>query len=66
MTFDFPLDKLAQDFYDVVAWHLLFLLPQWCFILPPCGGTTWHRETWIQFKHFLVGDSESLKEKFFL
>jgi len=33
----FPLDKLAQYPYDVAAWHLLLLLPQWCFVLPPHG-----------------------------
>jgi hypothetical protein len=35
MAFDFPLDKLAQDLYDAVAWHLLFLLPQWCSYFAP-------------------------------
>jgi hypothetical protein len=45
-----------QDPYDVVVWHLFFLLPQWCFILPPHGGVAGHRETQIRLKCFLVGD----------
>jgi hypothetical protein len=45
MAFHFPLDKLAQDLYDVVIWHLIFLLPQWCFVLPPHGGAIRHKET---------------------
>ncbi len=47
MAFCCPLDKLTQDPYDVATWHLLFLLPQWCFILPLCGGAVGHRETQI-------------------
>jgi hypothetical protein len=27
MAFCFPLDKLAQDPYDVATWHLFLLLP---------------------------------------
>jgi hypothetical protein len=27
MVFYFPLNKVAQDLYDVVAWYLLLLLP---------------------------------------
>jgi hypothetical protein len=49
VAFHFPLDKLTQDPYDVVIWHLLLLLPQWCFTLLTCGGVTWHKETQIQF-----------------
>ncbi len=52
----FPLDKLAQDPYDVAAWHLLLLLSQWCPILPPRRRAIGHRETQIQFKHFIVDD----------
>jgi hypothetical protein len=45
--FHFPLNKLVQDPYDVVVWHLLLLLPQWCLDLPPYGEATCHRETRI-------------------
>jgi hypothetical protein len=44
VAFSFPLDKLAQDPYDVVAWHLLLLLSQWCFVLTLYGKATWHKE----------------------
>jgi predicted ester cyclase len=44
MTFDFPLDKLAQDPDDVVAWHLFLCYPNGVLTLPPCGKTTWHNE----------------------
>jgi hypothetical protein len=44
VAFNFPLDKLAQDPYDVDAWHLLLLLSQWCFVLPLYGKATWHKE----------------------
>ncbi len=47
MVFHFALDKLAQNPYDVVVWHLFFLLPQWGLTLPPRGETTGHRETQI-------------------
>jgi hypothetical protein len=54
-----------QDPYDVVAWHLLFLLPQWCLVLPLRGKTMGHREMQIQFKRFLIGDWENLQDKLF-
>jgi hypothetical protein len=60
VAFHFPLDKLTQDPYDVAAWHLFLLLFQWCFILPPHGGATGHREMQIQLKHFLVNDWKNL------
>jgi hypothetical protein len=60
------LDKLVHDLYNVVVWHLLIFLPQWCFALPPCGGVIGHNETCIQLKHFLTSDWENLQEKFFL
>jgi hypothetical protein len=44
MTFHFPLDKLAQEPYDVVAWHLLFLIPQRCLALFPRAEVTKHKE----------------------
>ncbi len=66
MAFHFPLNKLAQDLYDVAFWHLIFLLPQWCLVLPPRGGAIRHRETQIGFKCFLMGEWENLQEEFFL
>jgi len=66
MTFCFPLDKLAYDSCNVAAWHLHLLLPQWCFVLPLCGGVIRHTEMWIQFKCFIVNDWENLQEEFFL
>jgi len=60
MTFHFPLDKLAQDPYNVTTWHLFILLFQWCFALPPHGEAIGHKETQIQFKYFLIGDWENL------
>jgi hypothetical protein len=54
------------DPYNVVAYHLLFLLPQWCLALPLRGGATGHKEMWIQLKHFLASDWENLQEEFFL
>jgi hypothetical protein len=55
VAFCFPLDKLAQDFYDVVACYLAFLLlPQWCFVLPLYGGAKGHKEMRVQFKRFLA------------
>ncbi len=65
MAFHFPLDKLAQDPYNVATWHLVLLLPQWCLVLPPHGGATSHRKMWIQLKHFLADNWENL-QKFFL
>jgi hypothetical protein len=59
-------DKLAQDPYDVVVWHLFLLLSQWCLVLPPRGGAVKYRETWIWFKYFLVGHWENLQKEFFL
>jgi hypothetical protein len=50
MAFCFPLDKLMQDPCDVGAWHLLLLLPQWCFALPPHGEAMGHKETHILLK----------------
>jgi len=44
----------VQDPYNVTVLHLLFLLPQWCLTLPPCGGATRHKETWIRLKSFLT------------
>jgi hypothetical protein len=56
VAFCFPLDKLAQDSYDVVTYHFaLFLLPQWCFILPLCGGAKRHKKMWVRLKRFLAG-----------
>jgi hypothetical protein len=66
MAFHFPLDKLAQDPYDVTTWHLLFLLPQLCFVLPLRGKATRHRETQILLKRFLTSDREILQEEFSL
>jgi hypothetical protein len=31
----------------VATWHLLLLLPQWCFALPPRGGATSYTKTHI-------------------
>ncbi len=60
MMFHFPLFKMAQNTYDVAIWHLLFILPQWCLVLPACGRATWHKEMWVQFKHFLASNQENL------
>jgi hypothetical protein len=60
VAFHFPLDKLPHDPDDVATWHLLLLSPQSCFILPPCGKGTQHKEIWAQFKHFLTCDWENL------
>jgi hypothetical protein len=38
VPFHFPLNKLAQNRYDVACWHLFFMLPQWCLVLSPQGG----------------------------
>jgi hypothetical protein len=43
-AFCFALGKLTQDPYDVATWHLLLLLPQWCFDLPPNGRAIKHKE----------------------
>ncbi len=61
MVFRFPLNKLAQDPYDVGVWHLLLLIPQWCFVLPPRGGEMGHREMQIRFKCFLACNYENLQ-----
>jgi hypothetical protein len=34
LTFKFPLDYIAQNLSDVVAWHLFLLFPHWCLLLP--------------------------------
>jgi hypothetical protein len=52
MTFCFLLDKLAQNPYDVLVWHLFFLLSQWCFALAFFVEATRHKERQIQLKHF--------------
>ncbi len=43
---------------------MLFLLPQWCLILPPRDKATKHKVMQVQLKHFLVGDWENLQEFF--
>jgi len=49
VAFRIPLDKLAQDPYNVATWHLFLLLLQWCFILPCYGEVTRHKEMdWTQ------------------
>jgi len=60
MVFHFPLDKLVQDPYDVVVWHLFLLLPQWCLTLSPHGKAARHKETQIQLKRFLIGNWKNL------
>lgn len=65
MTFPFPLDNLAQDPYDVVAWSLFILLFQWCLALAPSGGTIGYNEMRIQFNCFLMANLENLQEEFF-
>jgi hypothetical protein len=62
----FPLDKLTQNPYDVVVWHLFFSLPQSCVSSTPRGKATRHREMQIQLKHFLIGNWENLQEEFSL
>ncbi len=62
----FPLNKLAQNSYDVVVQHLLFLLPQWCLILPPWSEAMRHKEMKIQLKHFLTNVWENLQKEFSL
>jgi len=66
MTFCFPLDKLVQYPYNVPTWHLLLLLPQWCFTLLPHGQAIKHKETRIRLKHFLTNQWENLQDEFFL
>jgi hypothetical protein len=34
------------------------------FLFAPCGGATRHRETWIHFKRFLIGNWKNLQEFF--
>ncbi len=63
MAFRFPLNKLTHDLYNVVTWHLLLLLPHWCFALPPCGEATRHREMQIRLKHFFKCDWKNLQEE---
>jgi hypothetical protein len=57
VTFHFPLDNLAQDLYDVVAWNLFILLFQWCFALVPWDGTIGYNETWIQFTYLYQNEN---------
>jgi hypothetical protein len=52
MVFHFPLHNLTHDLYNMVAWHFLLLLPQWCLILPLHGRVTRHGEMQIQLRHF--------------
>ncbi len=66
MAFCFPLDKLAQGPYDVATWHLLLLLPQWCFVLPLHGKAIGHNEMQIQLKCFLASGWKNLHEFIFL
>jgi hypothetical protein len=44
MAFCFSLDKLAHDPYDVAAWYLFFLLPEWCLVLLAHGMASRHKE----------------------
>jgi hypothetical protein len=61
VVFHFSLHKLMQDYYDVASWPLLFLLPQWYFVLHPCGWATRHnKEKWIWCKHFSIRDWKKL------
>jgi hypothetical protein len=60
VAFCFPLDKLMQDLYNVVAWHLFFLLPKWCLTLSLHSGEKKHRETWIWLKHFSTCNWEKI------
>jgi hypothetical protein len=50
----------------VAIWHLIFLLPQWCFVFLLCGGAIRNKEMLITFKCFLIGEWENLQEEFFL
>ncbi len=34
-SFRTPLEKLAEDPFDTVAWHFFLLFCQWCLIWPP-------------------------------
>jgi hypothetical protein len=40
---------------DIVIWHLLLLFPQWCLVLPPCGGSIGHKDIQRQLCCFLEG-----------
>jgi hypothetical protein len=64
--FCFPLYKLVHDPYDVSAWHLFLLLPQWYLVFAPLMGVIGHREMRIQVKRFVVGDWENLQKELFL
>ncbi len=65
MALCFPLNKLAHDPYDVTTWHLFFLLPKWCFILPLWRHATKHEETNIQLKCYLACNWETCKKIIF-
>ncbi len=60
MAFCFSLDKLAHDPYDVAAWYLFFLLPEWCLVLLAHGMASRHKEMWIQLKCFQPSNWENL------
>jgi hypothetical protein len=56
VAFCFPLNKLVQDPYNVVVWHLFLLLPQWCLILPLHVEVMRHKEMHIPLKCFLTSN----------
>jgi hypothetical protein len=56
VAFHFSLDKLTHEPYNVIAWNLFFLVPQWCLILPLHDGVTSHKEMQIQFKWFPISN----------
>jgi len=57
---------LAQELFDVYAWHLFLLFLQWCLVVPIQGGTVEHRETEAQFQHFLSRNWEELQAQHLL
>jgi hypothetical protein len=64
MAFHFSFHKFTQDPYDVAIWHSS------CYpngvLFCPFKEATKHKETMIQFKHFLACDWKNLHEEFFL
>ncbi len=56
-------DCSAGNPFDVATWHLCLLFLHWCFLFPPCGGASSHREAKAWLRQFLTSDWEELQVK---
>lgn len=56
--FHLPLDQIVQDSTNELAWFFSLLLPHWCLCFTRRGHLN-HREVYVYFKKFMMGDWSS-------